>query len=99
MAPAGSPPAAICPTFSRKAHTMPINVIVCGAAGRMGKLLVTLVREHPETQLVGAIEAPGHSALGKDVGEVAGIGALEIKVADDYGAAAASDTVTLDFTV
>ena len=78
---------------------MPINVIVCGAAGRMGKLLVTLVREHPETQLVGAIEAPGHSALGKDVGEVAGIGALEIKVADDYGAIAAPDTVTLDFTV
>jgi 4-hydroxy-tetrahydrodipicolinate reductase len=78
---------------------MPINVIVCGAAGRMGKLLVTLVREHPETQLVGAIEAPGHSALGKDVGEVAGIGALEIKVADDYGAVAAPDTVTLDFTV
>ena len=78
---------------------MPINVIVCGAAGRMGKLLVTLVQEHPETRLVGAIEAAGHSAIGKDAGEVAGIGAIGVKVSADYGALAAPDNVTLDFTV
>ncbi len=78
---------------------MPINVIVCGAAGRMGKLLVSLVQEHPETRLVGAIEAAGHSATGKDAGEVAGIGAVGVKVSTDYGALAAPDNVTLDFTV
>jgi 4-hydroxy-tetrahydrodipicolinate reductase len=78
---------------------MPINVIICGAAGRMGKLLVTLVQEHPETRLVGAIEAAGHSAIGKDAGEVAGIGAIGVKVSADYGALAAPDNVTLDFTV
>jgi 4-hydroxy-tetrahydrodipicolinate reductase len=78
---------------------MPVNVIVCGAAGRMGKLLVTLVREHTETRLVGAIEAPGHSILGKDAGEVAGIGTIGIKVSDDYSAAATPENVTLDFTV
>ncbi|MBI3797909.1 MAG: 4-hydroxy-tetrahydrodipicolinate reductase [Deltaproteobacteria bacterium] len=78
---------------------MPVNVIVCGAAGRMGKLLVTLVREHPETRLVGAIEAPAHSALGKDAGEVAGIGTIGIKVSEDYSAVAAPDNVTLDFTI
>ncbi|MBI3303416.1 MAG: 4-hydroxy-tetrahydrodipicolinate reductase [Deltaproteobacteria bacterium] len=78
---------------------MPINVIVCGAAGRMGKLLVSLVQDHPETRLVGAIEALGHSAVGKDAGEVAGIGAIGVKVTDDYGAVAAPDTVALDFTV
>ena len=78
---------------------MPTNVIVCGAAGRMGKLLVTLVQEHPETRLVGAIEAPDHSAIGKDAGEVAGMGAVGVKVSADYGALAAPDTVTLDFTI
>src|SRR5713101_1781268 len=78
---------------------MPINVIVCGAAGRMGKLLVTLVQEHPETRLLGAIEAADHSAIGKDAGEVAGIGAIGVKVSADYGALAAPDNVTLDFTV
>jgi 4-hydroxy-tetrahydrodipicolinate reductase len=78
---------------------MPTNVIVCGAAGRMGKLLVTLLQEHPETRLVGAIEAAGHLAIGKDAGEVAGIGAVGVKVSADYGTLAAPDTVTLDFTV
>jgi 4-hydroxy-tetrahydrodipicolinate reductase len=65
---------------------MPSNVIVCGAAGRMGKLLVTLVQEHPEARLVGAVEAPSHPAIGKDAGELA-------------GTLAKPDTVTLDFTV
>jgi 4-hydroxy-tetrahydrodipicolinate reductase len=78
---------------------MPTNIIVCGAAGRMGKLLVSLVQEHPETRLVGAVEALGHPAIGKDAGEVAGIGSVGVKVTADYGAVAAPENVTLDFTV
>jgi len=78
---------------------MPTNVIVCGAAGRMGKLLVGLVQEHPETRLVGAIEAVKHPAVGRDAGEIAGLGPLGVKVTDDYGVVARPDTVTLDFTV
>jgi 4-hydroxy-tetrahydrodipicolinate reductase len=78
---------------------MPSNVIVCGAAGRMGKLLVTLVQEHPEARLVGAVEAPSHPAIGKDAGEIAGIGAVGVKISADYSTLARPDTVTLDFTV
>jgi 4-hydroxy-tetrahydrodipicolinate reductase len=78
---------------------MATNIIVCGAAGRMGRLLVSLVQEHPETQLVGAVEAQGHPAVGKDAGEVAGIGPIGIRVTADYEAVAAPDNVTLDFTV
>jgi 4-hydroxy-tetrahydrodipicolinate reductase len=37
--------------------------------------------------------------LGKDAGEVAGIGAIGVKVTADYAALAAPDTVTLDFTL
>ncbi len=78
---------------------MSINVIVCGAAGRMGKVLVSLVQEHQEARLVGAIEAAGHWALGKDAGEVAGLGPIGVNVSSDYAAVAAPDTVALDFTV
>lgn len=78
---------------------MPANVVVCGAAGRMGKTLVSLIEEHAELQLVGAIEAAGHPALGKDAGEVAGIGAAGIRIIDDYGAVADRDNVALDFTI
>lgn len=78
---------------------MSINVIVCGAAGRMGKILVSLVQEHPEARLVGAIEAVGHPALGKDAGDVAGLGPIGVSVTSDYAALATADTVTLDFTM
>lgn len=78
---------------------MAIDVIVCGAAGRMGKLLVSLVHEHPEARLVGAVEAAKHWALGKDAGEVAGIGPIGVPITADYGALAKPETVTLDFTL
>lgn len=78
---------------------MSSNIIVCGAAGRMGKVLVNLAHEHPEARLVGAIEAAGHWAIGKDAGEVAGLGPIGVQVTSDYAAVAAPDTVTLDFTV
>ena len=78
---------------------MPTKVVVCGAAGRMGRLLTSLVWQHPEMQLVGAVEAPGHQALGKDVGETAGIDKTGITITADYGAVAVPDNVTLDFTI
>jgi 4-hydroxy-tetrahydrodipicolinate reductase len=76
-----------------------INVIVCGAAGRMGKLLVSLVQENAEMQLAGAVEASGNWAVGKDAGEVAGIGPIGVRVTDNYDAVATPATVTLDFTI
>ena len=74
------------------------NIIVAGAAGRMGRLLIALTSRDPAHKIVGALEARGNSAIGFDAGELAGIGALEVKVSDDYGALARPDTVTLDFT-
>jgi 4-hydroxy-tetrahydrodipicolinate reductase len=74
------------------------NLIVAGAAGRMGRLLIALASRDPAHKVVGAIEARGNSAIGSDAGELAGIGALGVKISDDYAAIARPDTVTLDFT-
>src|SRR5215467_660603 len=88
-----------CPSFFMGEAIMPINIIICGAAGRMGKVLVNLVYEHQDARLVGAVEAAGHWAIGKDAGEVAGLGPIGVKVLSEYAAVAAPDTVALDFTV
>jgi dihydrodipicolinate reductase len=61
---------------------MAINVIVCGAAGRMGKVLVSLVQEQQDARLVGAIEAAGHWALGKMREKLLALGRL-VHVSDD----------------
>jgi len=71
-------------------------IVVCGAAGRMGRLLVQLVLEEPQAKLAAAVEAPGHPAVGRDAGEVAGLPAAGVAITDRY--APSRDSVTLDFT-
>src|SRR5271163_4580926 len=64
----------------------------------MGRLLVALASRDPAHKIVGALEAQGNGAIGADVGELAGVGKLGVKVTDDYASLARPDTVTLDFT-
>jgi 4-hydroxy-tetrahydrodipicolinate reductase len=55
---------------------MPIDVAITGAAGRMGSRLIALAAGSPGFRLVSAIERPDHTMIGRDAGEVAGIGSL-----------------------
>ena len=73
-------------------------IIVAGAAGRMGRLLIALASRDPAQKVVGALEARGVSSVGSDAGELAGVGKLGVKITDDYESLAKPDTVTLDFT-
>ncbi|MGH7894353.1 MAG: 4-hydroxy-tetrahydrodipicolinate reductase, partial [Candidatus Binatia bacterium] len=77
----------------------PTGVVICGAAGRMGRMLVALVTERPGLRVVGALEAPGHPAVGADAGVLAGTGALGVAVASDLAAICRREHVVVDFTV
>ena len=74
------------------------KLIVSGAGGRMGRLIVSIILAERDHQLVGALEAQNAPAIGKDAGEVAGSGPAGVIISNDYNALARSDTVTLDFT-
>lgn len=58
-----------------------MKVAVCGACGRMGRLMVKLISEQPDMQVVAAIDAPQTPHAGKDAGELAGIEKLGVEVA------------------
>lgn len=75
---------------------MTTKVIICGAAGRMGRALVRLAQEAPEFAVVGAVEAPAATALGRDAGDVAGVGHIGVPIQGHYDADPGA--VTLDFT-
>ena len=45
-----------------------INVIIAGAAGRMGQRVAYMVNKHPQLNYAGAFEVAGSPAIGKDVG-------------------------------
>jgi 4-hydroxy-tetrahydrodipicolinate reductase len=74
------------------------NLIIAGAAGRMGRLLIAMSSKDASHKIVGALEAKGNATIGADAGELAGIGKLGVKIIDDYASIARPDTVTLDFT-
>jgi 4-hydroxy-tetrahydrodipicolinate reductase len=75
------------------------DVVVAGAAGRMGNRLVALLQEDKELRLVGALEAPGHPALGRDAGEAAGVGRLTVPITADAEAALGKDRILIEFSV
>jgi 4-hydroxy-tetrahydrodipicolinate reductase len=64
----------------------------------MGRLIVALAREEEGIRVACAIEAPGHPALGRDAGEVAGGGALGVALGADLAAVCRPEHVVLDFT-
>lgn len=45
-----------------------INVIIAGAAGRMGQRIALMVNSHPQLNYAAAFEAAGNPAVGKDTG-------------------------------
>ena len=75
------------------------EVVVAGAAGRMGNRLVALLQEDKELRLVAALEAPGHPALGRDAGEAAGVGRLTVPITADAEAVLGKDRILIEFSV
>jgi 4-hydroxy-tetrahydrodipicolinate reductase len=64
----------------------------------MGSFIGLLVTEAPDMELAGALEAPGHRALGADAGVLIGAGALGVTVEDDMGKAFSKTDAIIDFT-
>ncbi len=74
------------------------GIVVTGASGRMGQMLIKTVNESGVARLVGALERPGHDWVGQDVGVAMGGTAMGIEVSDDPLPAFAKAQAVLDFT-
>ncbi len=75
------------------------DVVIAGAAGRMGCRLVALVQEEKDLRLVGALEAPGHPALLKDAGEVAGVGKVGVPITADPEGVLGRERILIEFSI
>jgi 4-hydroxy-tetrahydrodipicolinate reductase len=75
-----------------------LNLIVCGAGGRMGTAVVRAVARAAGMTLVAGIDKPGSARLGKDAGEISGAGNLGITVSDQIEPYLSPGTVIIDFT-
>ncbi len=75
-----------------------MRLVVVGAAGRMGRMLVKTISETDGCKLVGAVEREGSIALGQDPGLLAGVGKLNVTIGDDPRAVLDGADGVLDFT-
>jgi len=81
------------------AATPTAQVVVAGAAGRMGNRIVACLADTPGLSLVAALEAPGHPSLGADAGELAGVRKAGVAVGADPAVAITPDRVLIEFSI
>ena len=75
-----------------------IKVIVAGAAGRMGQRIGAMVDAHPDLEYAAAFEAAGNPYIGRDAGEIAGIGANGVEIGEGLESVIDNGDVIIDFT-
>jgi len=76
-----------------------MRLIVAGAGGRMGRTLVKAIADTDGAILAGAVDAPGSAVIGRDAGELAGLGVNGIKVTADPAPLLAKADGLVDFTI
>ena len=76
-----------------------VNVIVAGAAGRMGIRIINIINETEGITLSGAFEHPQNPMVGQDAGMVAGLGEKGVIISGSIDNIIESGDVIIDFTV
>ncbi|MGO7155240.1 4-hydroxy-tetrahydrodipicolinate reductase [Rhizobium leguminosarum] len=75
-----------------------MKLVVVGAAGRMGQTLIRLIHSIDGVTLHAAVERAGSPFVGKDAGEIAGLGPTGVVIGDDPLNAFLDAEGVLDFT-
>jgi len=75
-----------------------VNIIVAGAAGRMGGRIINVIRETEGVKLTGAFDHPGSPSVGQDAGIAAGIGPIGVRIEGSIHKVIDNGDVVIDFT-
>jgi 4-hydroxy-tetrahydrodipicolinate reductase len=75
-----------------------MRLVVLGAGGRMGRMLVATVLDDPATTLHAALERPGSEWIGAEAGRLAGAENSDVVIGDDVSCALDGADGVLDFT-
>lgn len=75
-----------------------MKLVVVGAAGRMGQTLIRVIHETPGVELHAAVERESSPFIGRDAGELSGLGTIGVPVTNDALAAFVHADGVIDFT-
>ena len=76
-----------------------MKLAIFGATGRMGLAICRIAHEAEDIQLVGAIAASTDQSLGRDLGELAGLGPIGVSVTADAASGLLGADVVIDFSI
>ena len=76
-----------------------MRVVIAGAGGRMGRTLIHAVAATKGLALAGAVDAADSAVIGRDAGELAGLGPNGIKVTSDVAALLKDADGLIEFTI
>jgi 4-hydroxy-tetrahydrodipicolinate reductase len=76
-----------------------MRLIVAGAGGRMGRTLIHAIAATDGVALAGAVEGPGSAVIGRDAGELAGLGTNGVVVEAEIEPLLSKADGLLDFTI
>jgi 4-hydroxy-tetrahydrodipicolinate reductase len=76
-----------------------MRLVIAGAGGRMGRTLIHAIAATKGVTLAGAIEAADSAVIGRDAGELAGLGANGIKVVSDPAPLLKGADGLIEFTI
>ncbi len=74
------------------------KIVITGASGRMGQMLIETVNASDKAELVGVIEREGHDWVGRDLGECMGGSASGVPVVSDAIEVVKDAHAVIDFT-
>lgn len=75
-----------------------MKLVVVGAAGRMGQTLIRTIHAMPGVRVFAAVERSGSPFIGRDAGEIAGLGPTGVVITDQPLEAFVEAEGVLDFT-
>ena len=76
-----------------------MKIGVVGAAGRMGGAVIRQVAGTAGCAVVAASETPASPAVGRDAGDLAGIGSIGVTVADDAASLFRAADAVIEFSI
>jgi 4-hydroxy-tetrahydrodipicolinate reductase len=76
-----------------------MRLVIAGAGGRMGRTLIHAIAATKGLSLAGAVDAPDSAVIGRDAGELAGLGGNGIKVTSDAAPLLARADGLIEFVV
>ena len=74
------------------------GIVITGASGRMGQMLIGQVSASDRVHLAGAVERAGHAWVGQDIGVAMGGTAVGVIVTDNAAEAMQDAQAVIDFT-